>query len=104
EDVRPHVQRAGVCVVPLLSGSGTRLKIIEAMAMGVPVVSTTIGAEGIDGTDGVHFRIADSASAFARAVLSILRHPAEAERLRRAARMLVQERYTWQGACAAVLH
>ena len=71
EDLRPHVQAARVFVVPLLSGSGTRLKILEAMAMGVPVVSTTIGAEGIDGVDGEHFRIADAPEAFAQAVLEL---------------------------------
>jgi glycosyltransferase involved in cell wall biosynthesis len=104
EDVRPHVQRAGAFVVPLLSGSGTRLKIIEAMAMGVPVVSTTVGAEGIAGTDGVHFRIADTAVAFALAVQSILRDSEEAQRLRLAGRRLVKERYTWQAACHALLN
>lgn len=101
-DVRPHVQKAGVFVVPLLSGSGTRLKIVEALAMGVPVVSTTIGAEGIDGRDGVHFRIADTPAAFARAVLEILGNPQMAQSLRLAGRDLVQERYSWQSACRSL--
>jgi glycosyltransferase involved in cell wall biosynthesis len=103
DDVRPHVHRAGVFVVPLLSGSGTRLKILEALAMGVPVVSTTIGAEGIAGTNGVHFRIADTAADFARAVLQILGNPQEAESLRVAGRLLMKERYSWQAVCRTLL-
>jgi glycosyltransferase involved in cell wall biosynthesis len=103
DDVRPHVHRAGVFVVPLLSGSGTRLKILEALAMGVPVVSTTIGAEGIAGTNGVHFRIADTAADFARTVLQVLRNPQDAESLREAGRLLVKERYSWQTVCRRLL-
>jgi glycosyltransferase involved in cell wall biosynthesis len=97
------VHRAAAFVVPLLSGSGTRLKILEALAMGVPVVSTAKGAEGIAGRDGVHFRIADTAADFAQAVLQILRSPQEAESLRQAGRRLVLERYSWRTICRTLL-
>jgi sugar transferase (PEP-CTERM/EpsH1 system associated) len=98
EDLRPHVQAARVFVVPLLSGSGTRLKILEAMAMGVPVVSTTIGAEGIDGADGEHFRIADGPEAFAQAVLELIGDTQLALRIRARARQLVERSFSWQEA------
>jgi len=98
EDLRPHVQAARVFVVPLLSGSGTRLKILEAMAMGVPVVSTTIGAEGIDGVDGEHFRIADAPEAFAQAVLELIGDTQLASSLRARARQLVERSFSWQEA------
>jgi len=72
EDLRPVVQKGRVFVVPLLSGSGTRLKILEAMAMGIPVVSTSIGAEGIAARDGEHLRIADTPENFAQAVADLM--------------------------------
>jgi len=102
-DLRPRVHESRVFVVPLLSGSGTRLKILEAMAMGVPVVSTTIGAEGIDGTDGEHLRIADEPGAFARAVLEVLNDATLAQRLRLRGRQLVERSYSWQAACRRML-
>jgi glycosyltransferase involved in cell wall biosynthesis len=75
-DVRPHVRRAAVSVVPLRVGGGSRLKICEALALERPVVSTTVGAEGLDVGDGVV--LADSPSAFAEAVLRALADPAAA--------------------------
>ncbi|MGH8276869.1 MAG: glycosyltransferase, partial [Steroidobacteraceae bacterium] len=73
DDVRPYVRGARAFVVPLLSGSGTRLKILEAFALGAPVVSTTIGAEGIEGVPGEHLLVADEPRQFARSVLELLR-------------------------------
>jgi sugar transferase (PEP-CTERM/EpsH1 system associated) len=103
EDLRPLVHQSRVFVVPLLSGSGTRLKILEGMAMGVPVVSTSIGAEGIVGVDGEHLRIADDPRAFAQAVLELLRDDPLAQRLRARGRELVERHYSWQSACARML-
>lgn len=102
-DVRPHVQRAGAFVVPLLSGSGTRLKIIEAMAMGVPVISTTIGAEGLEARGGLHLEIADRPGPFAQAVVRILRDGKYAQALARSARELVVGRYGWDAICGGLV-
>jgi sugar transferase (PEP-CTERM/EpsH1 system associated) len=95
DDVRPFMADAAVYVVPLRIGGGTRLKIFEAMSMGKAVVSTTVGAEGLPVTDGEHVKLADTPAAFARAVVDLLRSPAERARLEQAARALVVERYDW---------
>jgi glycosyltransferase involved in cell wall biosynthesis len=95
-DLRPTLATATVCVVPLRSGGGTRLKIIEAWAAGIPVVSTTVGAAGLEGAEpGEHLLLADEPSAFADAVLSLLRAPDTASRLARNARALAEARYGW---------
>jgi sugar transferase (PEP-CTERM/EpsH1 system associated) len=95
DDVRPHVARAAVYVVPLRIGGGTRLKIFEAMAMGKAIVSTTIGAEGLPVSDGLHLLLADDPDAFARGVVRLLQNRTERARLGDAARHLVLERYDW---------
>ena len=95
DDVRPHMAKAAVYIVPLRIGGGTRLKIFEAMSMGKAVVSTTIGAEGLPVTDGQHLVLADSAQAFADAVVRLLRNVEERRALEAAARTLVVERYDW---------
>jgi glycosyltransferase involved in cell wall biosynthesis len=84
---------ADVVIVPLLSGSGTRLKILEAMAHGVPVVSTTIGAEGLDVAHGVQLLIADTAEAMAEAVVRLQSDPDLRARLVENARLRFLERY-----------
>jgi glycosyltransferase involved in cell wall biosynthesis len=94
-DVRDHVARACVYVVPLRIGGGTRLKIYEALAMGKAVVSTSVGAEGLPLVDGEHFVRADDPGAFARAVVSLLRSPERRRALGQAGRRLVEERYSW---------
>ncbi len=76
ESVAPHLARASVAVVPLHAGGGTRLKILEAFAAGAPVVSTTLGAEGLDVVPGTHLLIADTARDFAHAVIRVLRRNA----------------------------
>jgi glycosyltransferase involved in cell wall biosynthesis len=70
--VRPYLAAAGVCVLPFRMGSGTRLKALEAMAMGKAIVSTSLGIEGIDVVDGQEMLIADDARAFAAAVVRLL--------------------------------
>ncbi len=95
DDVRPYVASAHAYAIPLRVGSGTRIKVFEAMAMGCPVVSTTLGAEGLDVRDEEHFLRADTAPAFAEALLRLLADPAESLRLSRAARDLVTARFGW---------
>lgn len=92
EDVRPFVRAAALSVIPLRVGGGTRLKVYEAMAMGSPVVSTSVGVEGLPVTDGVHYVRADGSSAFADAVVALLRDFRRRESLSRAARDLVESR------------
>jgi sugar transferase (PEP-CTERM/EpsH1 system associated) len=96
DDVRPYVSRAAVYVVPLRAGGGTRLKICEALAMGKPVVSTTVGAEGLPLVSGEHFIRSDEPADFARAVVSLLRDPERRRALGAAGRRLMEERHSWQ--------
>jgi glycosyltransferase involved in cell wall biosynthesis len=103
KDVAPHVQDAGIYVVPLRAGSGTRLKILEAMAFGKAIVTTRIGAEGIALRDGVDAVFADSAAEFAAAVLRLLDAPAEVARLGAAARANAQDNYDWSAIAAKLL-
>jgi glycosyltransferase involved in cell wall biosynthesis len=102
DDLRPHLASAAVVVVPLRLGSGTRLKIVEAWAMARPVVSTALGAEGLEAAHGRHLLIADDPAAFARAVVRVLDEPALAADLGRAGRALAAERYSWRGAARAL--
>lgn len=89
------MRSAGVFVVPLREGIGTRIKILEALAYGMPVVSTSKGAEGLAVRHGEHLLIADDPRDFARATVRLLRDTALAEVLGARGRELVQERYTW---------
>jgi polysaccharide biosynthesis protein PslH len=95
DDVRDHVGRAGVYIVPIRIGGGTRLKIFEAMGMARAVVSTTVGAEGLPVTDGRDILIADTPVEFASAVVTLMRDPARRVQLEHAARDLVVTRYDW---------
>jgi sugar transferase (PEP-CTERM/EpsH1 system associated) len=94
-DVRPYLARAAVYVVPMRMGSGVRLKVLEAMAAGVPVVSTPMGLEGIAATPGEHAAVAETPEAFAGAVLRLLDDPAQRARQARQARALVEAGYDW---------
>ena len=100
EDVRPYVKEAAVYVVPLRVGSGTRLKIFEAMAMGKAIVSTTVGAEGLPVRDGVNLLLGDTAQALADRVVSLLGDPVQRKNLGLTARRLVEERYSWSSVAA----
>lgn len=97
DDVRPTVGQSSVCVVPLRIGGGTRLKILEAMAIGTPVVSTMKGAEGLAVTPEENILIADEPAAFADAVNRLLTSPTLRNRLVQGGRRLVREQYTWTG-------
>jgi glycosyltransferase involved in cell wall biosynthesis len=96
EDLRPSLAAAAAVVVPLRLGGGTRLKILEAMAMARPIVSTTRGAEGIDAVPGRELLVADDPARFAAAVRRLLDDPTLGSRLGRAARALVESRYAWR--------
>jgi glycosyltransferase involved in cell wall biosynthesis len=94
-DVRPYLWGAPVSIVPLRVGGGTRLKIYEAMAAHTAVVSTTIGAEGLDVQSPANIRLADEPQAFADACLELLDDASERSRMVREAAYLVSSRFSW---------
>jgi glycosyltransferase involved in cell wall biosynthesis len=94
-DVRPHLATSAAMVVPLRSGAGTRLKILEAMAMRRPVVSTSQGAEGLDIASGVNILIGDSPRAFADHLCGVVDRPDAHDALAAAGRQLVETKYDW---------
>ena len=100
-DVRPHMAEAAAMVLPLRVGGGTRIKVYEAMAMGTPVISTTIGAEGLDYTHGKNILIADTAEAFANEAIALLSDAARAAEIAAEARRHVAENYSW-GSVASI--
>jgi glycosyltransferase involved in cell wall biosynthesis len=95
-DVRPYLWGSAVSVVPLRIGGGTRLKIYEAMAAGVPVVSTTVGAEGLEIHPPEDIRIADSPADFAERCLELLEGDDESRRIASRARELMAGRFSWE--------
>ncbi|MBI3652055.1 MAG: glycosyltransferase [Acidobacteria bacterium] len=101
DDVRPYLDRAAAYVVPIRVGGGTRLKIYEAMAMAKPVISTTIGAEGLAVRNGEDVLIADAPQAFAKAVTAVLQEQAFAQRLGEVARQVVCEQFGWSRVASA---
>ena len=95
EDVRPYIAAAACYVVPLRIGGGTRIKILDAWAMGKAVVSTSIGCEGLEARDGTNILIADTPSEFAECVARVLEDPVLRGRLGHEARQTVEDRYSW---------
>lgn len=95
-DDRPYVAGAHACVVPMRVGGGTRIKILQAMAAGVPVVATTLGCEGVAATAGEHLLVADQPADFARTVLELLSSPELASRLAERGRRFVEATYDWR--------
>jgi len=94
-DVRPFLRRAAVVTVPVRMGGGTRLKVLEGLALGRPMVSTTLGCEGIAVRDGEHLLIADGAEAFAGAIVRLFEDAATAGALGAAGRALMERSYSW---------
>ena len=94
-EMQPYLAAAAVAIAPLLVGGGTRLKILEALAMGKAVVTTALGCEGLDVTSGEHLLVADDPGEFADAVIGLLRDDARRARLGAAGRALVEEKYSW---------
>ena len=101
-EVRPFMDAAAVVVVPLRMGGGTRLKVVEAMSMSRGIVSTSLGAEGLDVVSGTHLELADDPQAFAGAVVGLLDDPDRAARLGATARRLAEERYSWARAATSL--
>jgi glycosyltransferase involved in cell wall biosynthesis len=101
-DLRPHLAEAAAVVVPLRIGGGTRLKIVEAMAMGKAIVSTSLGAEGIEAVTGRDILIADEPADFAAAVGRLLGEPGLASQIGQSARQLSEQRYAWSAAARAL--
>jgi glycosyltransferase involved in cell wall biosynthesis len=98
DDVRPHIARASAIVVPLRIGGGTRLKVLEAMALGKAVVSTTLGAEGIDVTHERDILLADEGAALAEQIARVLSDEGLRQRMGEFARKLAVDRYSWRSA------
>ena len=92
EDIYRH---ARVSVAPLLFGSGMKVKVLDAMARGIPTVTTPVGAEGIDYVDGTHLAVATSAEAMARRTLALLEDEEAWSRMSAGSRLLISRRYTW---------
>jgi glycosyltransferase involved in cell wall biosynthesis len=101
-DLRPHLAAAAAVVVPLRLGGGTRLKIVEAMAMGKAIVSTTLGAEGIEAVPGRDILVENERTAFADAVSRLLASPSLAARIGQSARQQAMGRYSWNKAARAL--
>ncbi|RLI62703.1 MAG: hypothetical protein DRO67_06900, partial [Candidatus Asgardarchaeum californiense] len=95
DDIRPHVQKISIFIAPIISGSGTKIKVLNALAMGKPVVTTSIGAEGIDVTPGENIIIADTPEEFAEKVIELLKNPKKAKELGEKGRKLIEEKYSW---------
>ncbi len=104
EDVRPFYREALAAVVPLRVGGGSRLKILESMAAGVPVISTRLGAEGIRATDGEDILMAETPKEFCRAISAVSENDLLRQRLARAARSFVSARYDWSALGSSLLN
>lgn len=95
-DVRPFLAEAAVMIVPLRVGGGTRIKIFEGMATGIPVVSTRIGAEGLPVTHGENILLADAPQDFAGQIAALFASPERAARIGANGRTLVQSQFSWE--------
>jgi glycosyltransferase involved in cell wall biosynthesis len=102
DDAISVLAQSQIAIVPVLAGSGTRIKILEAWAARTPVVSTTLGAEGLECRNGEHLVLADHPENFATAVSELLALPDDRARIAAAGRRLYEERYTWQAAWNAL--
>ena len=103
DDIKSLIASCSISIAPLLSGGGTRLKILEAMALGTPVVATSKGAEGLDARSGDHLLVADSAHEFAESVIKLLKDGGESQKLISNAQQLVRRDYDWTAVFAVYL-
>jgi len=95
DDARSLMIRPNIFIAPLLSGSGTKIKVLNAMAMGIPVITTSIGIEGIEAVPGEDVLIADDAHAFAERIMELWQNPEKGERIGEQGRRLIREKYDW---------
>jgi glycosyltransferase involved in cell wall biosynthesis len=98
EDIRPYVHDAAIMIVPLRIGGGTRIKIFEGMAMGIPIVSTSIGAEGLPVSHGDNILLADEPESFAREVIDLIGSEDRRKNIADAALDMVRTKYSWEAA------
>ena len=96
DDIRPYVAKAAIYVVPLRVGGGTRLKVLDALAQGKAIVSTTVGCEGIEVTNGLNIHIEDNDDNFSSRIVELLNNPSRREELGSEARKLAIMKYGWQ--------
>jgi glycosyltransferase involved in cell wall biosynthesis len=96
DDVRPHVAGATVFIAPMRAGSGTKIKVLNAMAQAKPVITTTVGAEGIDVREGEELLIANEAEEFAKKTIHLLRNSCVAQKIGLCARRLIEKKYDWK--------
>jgi len=101
-ELTPYFQQAALMVVPVRAGSGMRVRILEAFARGMPMVTTTVGLEGIDAKPGEHILVADTADEFARAVVSLLNDARLQDSLAEKGRRLAETRYDWRVVLSAL--
>lgn len=102
DDTRPFLQGSAMFICPLRTGSGTRFKLLEALACGCPVVSTSIGAEGLDAVDGTHMLIRDDPQGFADAVIALMDDPERGRAIGQAGRAWVVETHAWEHSAATL--
>jgi polysaccharide biosynthesis protein PslH len=95
-DLVPQLEKSAVMVVPVRAGSGMRVRILEALAHGLPIVTTTIGLEGIDALPGRDLLVADSVEDYATAVVRLLKNPGQRNQLAENGRRLAETRYDWR--------
>lgn len=98
-DVTPWLHRASIMVLPLRVGGGTRIKVYEGIAAGVPLVSTSVGVEGLDLHSPEHFRCTDTGEAMARDVIELLENPEKAQAMARSGLNHIQSKYSWNAVC-----
>lgn len=103
EDVRPYVEKSGICVIPLRVGGGMRVKILELMASGKPIITSTIGAEGIDYESGKDLLIADSSEDFIREIKNLLGNQDKIRSIGINARQKVKQLYSWESVISGYL-
>jgi sugar transferase (PEP-CTERM/EpsH1 system associated) len=101
-DVRPYYGRASVCVAPLRMGRGVQNKVLQAMAMGVPVVASRVAHRGLEAEPGKHLHVEDESVAFAARVISLLSDPTEQRQMARHARAFVEGHHAWDVSCASL--
>jgi polysaccharide biosynthesis protein PslH len=102
DDPMPYLKGASVMVVPLRAGGGMRVKILNALGQGLPIVSTSLGCEGIAVTSGVHLLVADSPDDFADSVVCLMEDDQLARKLGRNGRRLIEESYDYRAACQLI--